>query len=281
MKCITPNLICTLLFSWILHVPGAAQEKEYQDTAKYYCKYLLTYQSDSTDVNTVAKEEMILLVGSKLSIFSSMKVFLRDSFLNSESAKDITAAQAISFYYDLPKSKFPESITKIYSENRILFSSNIALDQLEYEEPLNLFKWHITNEKKEIAGLNCTKATTEFMGRSYTAWFANDIPIFDGPYKFSKLPGLIVNISDSKGHYNYTLLEFKPGTKHAMKVNSKANLKVSKKEFHATEKDFYANYFERGDAAFGVTRRNIDPVVRKRTEDRLKKRNNPIELLHD
>lgn len=257
-----------------------SQSTDYQDTAKYYCKYLLTYQSDSTDEKSVAKEEMILLVGSKFSQFSSLKRFLKDSLLNSENAQNLTAAQVISFAYDLPKSKFPESISKIYSENRLIYSDLILQDKFVYEEELNLFNWKIKNETKLLGELVCTKATCEFMGREYTAWFAKAIPVFDGPYKFSRLPGLIVNIYDSKGHYNYTLLEFKPDTKHVMKISSKDNLKVSKKEFYKAYKDFYANYFQRRQSILNMTM-TTDPIAQKQFEDRLKKRNNPIELTNE
>ncbi|MGC3977437.1 MAG: GLPGLI family protein [Paludibacteraceae bacterium] len=36
------------------------------------------------------------------------------------------------------------------------------------------------------------------------AWFTPEIPIKEGPYKFSSLPGLILKISDDKNHYIFT-----------------------------------------------------------------------------
>ncbi|WPC12057.1 GLPGLI family protein [Riemerella anatipestifer] len=30
----------------------------------------------------------------------------------------------------------------------------------------------------------CFKANLKFHGRNYTAWYAQDLPISDGPYKF-------------------------------------------------------------------------------------------------
>ena len=43
------------------------------------------------------------------------------------------------------------------------------------------------------------------MVRSYTAWFTADIPIPDGPDVFYGLPGLIVDIYDSKKHFRFRL----------------------------------------------------------------------------
>ena len=57
-------------------------------------------------------------------------------------------------------------------------------------------KWTIVEEVKMIKNYTCLKATTEFRGRKYTAWFTPDIPISDGPWKFKGLPGLILSITD-------------------------------------------------------------------------------------
>ena len=67
--------------------------------------------------------------------------------------------------------------------------ANIYFDTLE-------FKWFITNETQTIKGLNCIKATSSFRGREYVAWFTPSVPISAGPWKFSGLPGLIVQIID-------------------------------------------------------------------------------------
>ena len=63
------------------------------------------------------------------------------------------------------------------------------------EESIPLIKWDITNESKQILDYVCYKAHTNFRGRTYTAWFTNQIPILSGPWKFSGLPGLILEIT--------------------------------------------------------------------------------------
>ena len=66
-------------------------------------------------------------------------------------------------------------------------------------EKAPLIEWQLGSEKKQIAGHICTKATASFRGRNYTAWFAEDIQIADGPWKFKGLPGLLLEISDDLG----------------------------------------------------------------------------------
>jgi GLPGLI family protein len=63
----------------------------------------------------------------------------------------------------------------------------------------------LIDEEKEIAGHKCRKASCDFRGRHYSAWYAPDIAIAEGPYVFSGLPGLILEISDSREHYHFKI----------------------------------------------------------------------------
>lgn len=56
--------------------------------------------------------------------------------------------------------------------------------------------WDISSIAKKIKEFNCIKATANFRGRNYIAWFTTDIPIVDGPWKFKGLPGLVMEIID-------------------------------------------------------------------------------------
>lgn len=73
-----------------------------------------------------------------------------------------------------------------------------------YTENLK-FNWKILNEKEKIGAYNAQKATTDFGGRKWTAWFSTELPFQDGPYKFSGLPGLIVKIEDEDKSYSWVL----------------------------------------------------------------------------
>ena len=48
------------------------------------------------------------------------------------------------------------------------------------------------------------QATADFRGRHWTAWFATDIPVSDGPWKLGGLPGLILEVYDRGDDYRYT-----------------------------------------------------------------------------
>lgn len=65
--------------------------------------------------------------------------------------------------------------------------------------------WKLYPEIKTYNNYKLQKATTNFGGRSWTAWFAKDINIPEGPYKFRGLPGLIFLLEDSNKDFIYAL----------------------------------------------------------------------------
>lgn len=110
-----------------------------------------------------------------------------------ESVKNVTSGNKVSFVY------------KDLGKNELLLADNIFFRKYLIKDTLHRFEWQITGEKKEILDYNCTKATTTFRGRHYEAWFTEDIPLPNGPWKFGGLPGLIMEVYDSEKIYKYEL----------------------------------------------------------------------------
>jgi len=241
------------------------------DNATYRCEYLVTYQLDSTNVSNKLSETMFLLIGSKTSKFLSLTTFLRDSINeNSKSSSNLQQLMAV------PKTAFNHTIFKNYPQGKITSTENIFKDYYKYEEPISLFNWIITNETKTISGYNCQKATATFAGRDYVAWFTNEIPIPNGPYKFNGLPGLIVKINDTKNHYEYKLTRFKKITGD-IGIAERNYIKTTKKEFKKVKKDFFNNLLGNLEQR-GVFSVSMDASGKRNLQKRINKRNsNPIE----
>lgn len=98
-------------------------------------------------------------------------------------------------------------IFKDIAENKMILADNILFKLYLIRDSLNNFRWKITTEHQKISNYNCTKATLNFRGRNYTAWFAEAIPLPLGPWKFGGLPGLIIKVSDSENKFVYELRE--------------------------------------------------------------------------
>ena len=116
--------------------------------------------------------------------------------------------------------KFTEELSKWQKSEYSTYTISKNIDERIIKNPLYaafppqhmefpfLRQWNITNVTDTISGLYCQQAKIKYGGRDYTAWFAPEIPISDGPYVFSGLPGLIVKITDSRGWYTFQLASF-------------------------------------------------------------------------
>jgi len=100
--------------------------------------------------------------------------------------------------------KFSYKIIKTYPDIKTQYVDRISRNLFAYEDNIKL-KWYILSDKEKIGEYTTQKATTEFGGRKWIAWFSTEIPFQDGPYKFHGLPGLIVKIEDSEKHYSWKL----------------------------------------------------------------------------
>jgi GLPGLI family protein len=53
------------------------------------------------------------------------------------------------------------------------------------------------------------KATVNYAGRDWSAWYNPDIPITVGPYKFHGLPGLVMMLKDRENVFSFIVNEVK------------------------------------------------------------------------
>ena len=84
----------------------------------------------------------------------------------------------------------------------LFFKEKINSDVLIVSENIPKIKWALNQEiTKEIDQFLCYKATANFRGRNYTAWYSLDFPLQYGPWKFNGLPGLIMEVYDETNRY--------------------------------------------------------------------------------
>ncbi|MCD9582205.1 GLPGLI family protein [Tenacibaculum maritimum] len=90
------------------------------------------------------------------------------------------------------------------------------------------WNWKIFNETKKVGDISCQKAEIYFRGRYYTAWFAMDIPVAFGPWKFKGLPGLILEVYDSEKlwHMRAQKIDINNSGKCIISFNTKKILKA-------------------------------------------------------
>lgn len=237
----------------------------------YSFGYRLEYTPDSTDILNTKVEDFTLFIDKGKSYFVSDNFLKRDSIL-----KSLEKSQNFNFtFLKTPNTRFKSVIIK--ENTNISFYDNVLKYYFSYQENTK-FVWNIFPDKQKIGEYNVQKATTEYGGRKWTAWFTTDLPYQDGPYKFGGLPGLIVSIEDINNNYRYELISIKKKSLPENVIFTEKYLKqhkeISKEDYIKTMKNINDNMINEA-ASNGLT---ISPESMEQVKKNLSKRNNPIEL---
>lgn len=178
--------------------------------------YEYKYASDSTKIDSLKTEWMYLDINKTGSKYYSKSAFESDSIINESIKKQMASGmKSISVSRNRQGGEVSYEVEKTtYPDYKISLITNIGNDTYKVSEdrPIN---WKISTDKKKIGEFQTQKATTHFAGRNWIAWFTTDVPIQDGPYKFSGLPGLIVEIADEKNSHKIELKGLKKITETA------------------------------------------------------------------
>lgn len=92
-----------------------------------------------------------------------------------------------------------------FLNNSIISKDKIYRDEYIISESKPNLKWKIIDETKKIDTITVKKATLNFRGRNYIAWYNEKIPLKFGPWKFHNLPGLILEIYDETKRYHWVM----------------------------------------------------------------------------
>lgn len=263
-----------LIFILIVISVFSVKAQNFKDELTYKVTYKLTYLLDSTDVENRKSEYMILYIGDELSLFSSRAKTLANPITIRGNSGHTSRSALTQFQYEIIKNNKTQ---KLYYTLKIPKMGN--LDWFYYESTNDLFEWKIETDSKEIKGYKVQKATTSFGGRNYIAWFSPEIPVSAGPYKFNGLPGLIIEISDTKNHWQFEFVGLK-------KLTSSEQFKINLNQYVNTEKEELMNiWFNYRSDPLGYSNNpnvKITPEVHKKYKEAFKimleKENNPIEL---
>lgn len=175
-----------------------------QNTANRFF-YELTYKPNK-DSAKVEKEIMSLDIDKNKSVYQSYELIGMDSLANVMIQKAMKSGnmpdeKSLS---NRKSTQFLHRIFKNYPIQEIVYKDQILMDYYSYRENPGI-SWKIADEKQKIGAYTTQKATTDFGGRKWIAWFTTEIPFQDGPYKFYGLPGLIVKIEDEAKNYSWEL----------------------------------------------------------------------------
>lgn len=169
------------------------QQKSQQkasDHAVLSVTYEVVRQMAEEDVNKT-KDLMRLDIGSHASQFRSVIIeWVLDEGLIYGSPSSLNHPfKGYKWQHEQVVKNLPKSGYLYFTHGRIS-----TRDKIE-----GLFNWKLCGGEKTICGYPCKKATTTFRGRTWTAWYAPQLPYNDGPWKLCGLPGLVLEASEAEG----------------------------------------------------------------------------------
>ena len=195
------NRIIAIIVACIAVIAAVAQEKADIEVSYNYRHFHRTGKEQN--------HQLVLLANMTESKFYSPETEYIDSLEYTPEGKEIynqmkMAAFASGNIGSVPSRKIPMYILKSKKKGDTeVYDGNVAM-MFYYSEPYVLQNWEIVDSAKTILGYECVMATCDYRGREWSAWFTTDIPVQDGPWKLSGLPGLILEASESTGQHHLT-----------------------------------------------------------------------------
>ncbi|HTM97950.1 MAG TPA: GLPGLI family protein [Pedobacter sp.] len=175
-----------------------------QNPDKVLARVNYTY-FDKTDTLSNGKprsENMLLFVGKNASLYTSYDKIRHEiseeQKFRAKIANRVGNGQPTAFIIDDTDSKWMTTTTYLYfvKEDKFFIKEFIALQSYLLEDDAAEIKWKISKDTLTFSGIPCQKATANYEGKNWTAWFAPTIPFQSGPWKLHSLPGLIIEAYD-------------------------------------------------------------------------------------
>lgn len=77
-------------------------------------------------------------------------------------------------------------------------------DNVVYSIPTPSLSWVLHKEEKTIMEHKVYKATTNYAGRDWVAWYTEEVNLAYGPYVFQGLDGLILELYDTEDNFRFS-----------------------------------------------------------------------------
>ena len=202
------KIVVYLLLLSSLAVQAAAREPVL-DRAHMKCLYRYVYTFDTLK-NELRDDLLILQIGKEVSKCYSYYTFQCDSLRRTPDGAKVwselfrRAIEKDGIYGDFPHVRMSTYVYKNYPTGQMTITDRISLQDYCYMDSLHAQMWTMGDSTREVLGYTCQQATADFRGRRWTAWFATDIPISDGPWKLGGLPGLILEAYDEGQQHVFT-----------------------------------------------------------------------------
>ncbi len=167
------------------------------------------YDYEVSTGGQVRKSDYILLSGKEGSMFYNPTALWMDINSKDDAARQAYGAMASALQEagrgdEVPNRTASMYVFKDFEKQEQTVYDDYSDQFAKYNESFQEMQWEVADSTKTILGYECLMARTAYHGRDWTAWFAPEIPVQDGPWKFTGLPGLILMVSESQGIHSFT-----------------------------------------------------------------------------
>ncbi len=215
MKIYRPFIAILIL---LLMTIGADAKKKMQEYPRAEINVSYNYHEKFMRGNVEYAEHdvpMLLLANSTQSKFYSPHTEYKDSLESTSSGRamsDKILTQAVKHALATGDQSLVDNfayktrmyVFKNYPDSVLTVFDSYMFEQDFHMEPFSEIEWSIVEDStKSVLGYECRMATAKYHGRRWTAWFAPEIPVCDGPWKLRGLPGLILEATEEKGHHSF------------------------------------------------------------------------------
>ncbi|WP_291530476.1 GLPGLI family protein [Bacteroides sp. UBA939] len=233
----------TAQFTFRMHTNASEIQKDTIGEVQLLVQYETHCIANIEKPENVTEETMMLETGKNLSKFYSYTQYICDSVLTADFANNASQEIMNEHLKQYGTSKLSERTFKGYPTGKVTTLDEIAgMTRLRCEEPEERPQWKVLAENDSILSYLCVKAECQFKGRTWTAWFAPEIPVSDGPWKLYGLPGLILKAEDSEGHYSFTATGIEQcHTYRPVIFDGKEYEPVNRKAYEKVHERYYAD----------------------------------------
>ncbi len=168
--------------------------------------YSMTAYPSLTFPDVSLKGELLLLVGEKESCFMDYRQWQIDSAQEQATRELKSFSSIVNLDFTMPQPRFRTVLIKRRNRREGFINQSPSPEgrYLRYLDTGLRYEWKLEKGAQVVMGHVCRRATCHFRGRDYVAWYAQDIPIFEGPLCFNGLPGLILQVYDTQRHFTFT-----------------------------------------------------------------------------
>ncbi len=260
--------------------------------------YDFTYVYDTAQRDQPLKEQHQLLIGQRNSHYTKGNNIpqTQAALLQAMPSGPVRTVAAVPLATVTDPAIPVMNLFQYTATQKLLVSERVGIKQFIIETKLPAINWQVGTATRQIAGYNCQEATGVYGGRTYTVWFTPDIPLQNGPWKLSGLPGLILEAKDAKNEVSFVATSITNGEEgqltdyeHTKYITTTATaLDRAKKAYEESPVATMQAQLSPGSQAprlrfIDITGKSYsgadaEEMIEKRTNDMKKGRYNPMEL---